>query len=145
MTMDLRDKLIGRISDGIDTTQVGDNSKKSILVRGCDPEMGRRAIELLPPILGNPEMVSVTNDDDLITELQKKKWSVIHFAPGACRYDSTKSPIPGSRTQTKGWGLTEYRALVKKHQGQDIKIVETAYERQIVPLLKKALVSNNKI
>jgi hypothetical protein len=143
--MDIRDRLMALLSDGIDVTQISDNSNKSILIRGCDPEMGRRAIELLTPVLGNPEMVSVTNDDDFITELQKKKWSVIHFAPGACRYDSTKSPIPGSRTQTKGWGLTEYRALVKKHQGQDIKIVETAYERQIVPLLRKALVSNNKI
>ena len=143
--MDTRDRLMGLISDSIDVTQISDNSNKSILIRGCDPEMGRRAIEFLTPVLGNPEMVSVTNDDDFITELQKKKWSVIHFAPGACRYDSTKSPIPGSRTQTKGWGLTEYRALVKKHQGQDIEIVETAYERQIVPLLRKALVSNNKI
>ena len=132
------------ISDGIDVMQISDNSNKSILIRGCDPEMGRRAIELLTPVLGNPEMVSVTNDDDFIKELQKKKWSVIHFAPGACRYDSTKSPIPGSRTQTKGWGLTEYRILVKKHQGQDINIVETADERQIVPLLIKALMDNNK-
>ena len=143
--MDTRDRLMGLISDGIDVTQISDNSNKSILIRGCDPEMGRRAIELLTPVLGYPEMVSVTNDDDFISELQKKKWSVIHFAPGACRYDSTKSPIPGSRTQTKGWGLTEYRALVKKSQGEDIKIVETAYERQIVPLLIKALMSNNKI
>ena len=142
--MDTRDRLMGLISNGIDVTQISDNSNKSILIRGCDPEMGRRAIELLTPVLGNPEMVSVTNDDDFITELQKKKWSVIHFAPGACRCDLTKSAIPGSRTQTKGWGLTEYRTLVKKHQGQDIKIVESAYERQIVPLLKKALMSNNK-
>ena len=134
---------MGLISDGIDVTQISDNSNKSILIRGCDPEMGRHAIELLTPLLGNPEMVSVTNDDDFITELQKKKWSVIHFAPGACRSDSTKSPIPGSRKQTKGWGLTDYKTLVKKHQGQDIKIVETAYERQIVPLLRKALVSKN--
>ena len=137
--MDTRDRLMGLISDGIDVTQIRDNSNKSILIRGCDPEMGRRAIELLTPVLGNPEMVAVTNDDDFITELQKKKWSVIHFAPGACRYDSTQSPIPGSRTQTKGWGLTEYKTLVKEHQGQDIKIVETAYESQIVPLLIKAL------
>ena len=137
--MDTRDKLMGLISDGIDVTQISDNSNKSILIRGCDPEMGRRAIELLTPVLGNPEMVAVTNDDEFITELQKKKWSVIHFAPGACRYDSTQSPIPGSRTQTKGWGLTEYKTLVKKHQGQDIKIVETTYESQIVPLLIKAL------
>jgi len=49
--------LIGRINDGFDTTQIGDNSNKSILSRGCDPEMGRRAIKLLPPVLGNPEMV----------------------------------------------------------------------------------------
>ena len=137
--MDTRDRLMGLISNGIDVTQIRDNSNKSILIRGCDPEMGRRAIELLTPVLGNPEMVSVTNDDDFITELKKKKWSVIHFAPGACRYDSTESPIPGSRTQTKGWRLTEYKTLVKKYQGQDIKIVETAYEREIVPLLKKAL------
>ena len=139
MTMDSRDILIGSINDGIDTTQIGDNSNKSILARGCDPEMGRRAIKLLHPVLGNPEMVSVTNDDDFITELQRKKWSVIHFAPGACRYDATKSPIPGSRSQTKGWGLAEYRNLVRKHQGEDINIVETTDERQIVPLLRKAL------
>lgn len=145
MTMDSRDILIGRINDGLDTTQVGDNSKKSILSRGCDPEMGRRAIKLLPPILGNPEMISVTNDDDFITELQRKKWSIILFAPGACRYDATKSPIPGSRAQTKGWGLVEYQKLVRKHQGEDINIVETTDERQIVPLLRKALGSINEI
>ena len=143
--MGTRDRLIGLISDGIDVTQINDNSNKSILIRGCDPEMGRRAIELLTPALGNPEMVSVTNDDVFITELQKKKWSVIQFAPGACRYDSTKSPIPGSHTQTKGWGLTEYRALVRQYQGEDIKIVETAYERQIIPLLLKALESIDEI
>jgi len=143
--MDSRDILIRHISDGIDNTQVGDNSNKSILARGCDPEMGRRAIKLLPPILGNPEMVSVTNDDDFITELRRKKWSVIHFAPGACRYDAAKSPIPGSSSLTEGWGLEEYRNLVKKYQGDKIKIVETADERQIVPLLRKALGSINEI
>jgi predicted nuclease with RNAse H fold len=145
LTIDSRDILIGRISDGNDTTHTGDNSKKSILARGCDTEMGRRAIELLPPILGNPEMVSVTNDDYFITELQRKKWSVIHFAPGACRYDVTKSPIPGSSSLTEGWGLAEYRNLVRKYQGEDIKIVETTDERQIIPLLRKALESINEI
>ena len=143
-TMDSRDLLIGNIIDGIDTTQIGDNSNKSILSRGCDPEMGRRAIKLLPPVLGNPEMVSVTNDDDFITELQRKKWSVILFAPGACRYDAAKLPIPGSRLQTKGWGLAEYRNLVRKLQGEDINIVETTDERQIVPLLRKALEISNE-
>ena len=95
--MHIRDKLINDIRDGIGSTQLDDNSNKSILARGCDPEMGRRAVELLPPILGKPEMVAVTNDDDFIRELQRKKWSVVHFAPGACRYNASKSPIPGSR------------------------------------------------
>lgn len=139
MKLDRRDILIGRISDGNDSVQVGDNSNKAILVRGCDPEMGRRAIELLPPILGNPEMLSVTNDDAFITELKRKKWTVVHFAPGACRYDAAKSPIPGSSSLTEGWGLVEYRKLVQKYQGEEIKIVETSDERQIIPLLRKAL------
>ena len=143
MKINSRDILIGHISDGIDNTQVGDNSNKSILARGCDPEMGRRAIELLSPILGNPEMLSVTNDDDFIIELKRKKWTVIHFAPGACRYDATKSPIPGNRSLTQDWGLAEYRNLVRKYQGEDIKIVETTYESQIIPLLRKALKSIN--
>ena len=143
MKINSRDILIGHIRDGIDNTQVGDNSNKSILARGCDPEMGRRAIELLSPILGNPEMLSVTNDDDFIIELKRKKWTVIHFAPGACRYDATKSPIPGSRSLTQDWGLAEYRSLVRKYQGEDIKIVETTDESQIIPLLRKALKSIN--
>ena len=143
MKINSRDILIGHIRDGIDNTQVGDNSNKSILARGCDPEMGRRAIELLSPILGNPEMLSVTNDDDFIIELKRKKWTVIHFAPGACRYDATKSPIPGNRSLTQDWGLAEYRNLVRKYQGEDIKIVETTNESQIIPLLRKALKSIN--
>jgi hypothetical protein len=143
MKINSRDILIGHISDGIDNTQVGDNSNKSILARGCDPEMGRRAIELLSPILGNPEMLSVTNDDNFIIELKRKKWTVIHFAPGACRYDATKSPIPGNRSLTQDWGLAEYRNLVRKYQGEDIKIVETTDESQIIPLLRKALKSIN--
>ena len=143
MKINSRDILIGHIRDGIDNTQVGDNSNKSILARGCDPEMGRRAIELLSPILGNPEMLSVTNDDDFIIALKRKKWTVIHFAPGACRYDATKSPIPGNRSLTQDWGLAEYRNLVRKYQGEDIKIIETTDESQIIPLLRKALKSIN--
>ena len=140
--MDLREKFINDISDGIGLTLIGDNSNKSILARGCDPEMGRRAVELLPPILGNPEMVAVTNDDDFIKELQRKQWSIVHFAPGACRYNASKSPIPGSRELTNGWGFEQYRELVRKYQGVDIKIIETTIESQIVPLLRKALADN---
>ncbi|MBT4776422.1 MAG: hypothetical protein HOL28_01935 [Crocinitomicaceae bacterium] len=137
--MDLREKLISQISEGIDKKQSNDNSNKSILARGCDPRMAQRAIELIPPLIGNPEMVAVTNDDDFIKELQRKKWSIIQFAPGACRYDASKLPIPGSRMITNGWGLEKYRELVRKYQGEEIKIIETTDERQIVNLLRKAL------
>lgn len=137
--MDSREKLINQIRGSHDTRQVSDNSDKSILARGCDPEMGERAMEIIPPMLGNPEMVAVTNDDDFIKELRRKKWSVIHFAPGACRYDASKLPIPGSRQFTNGWGLEQYRELVRKYQGEDVKIIETTDERQIVDLLRKAL------
>jgi hypothetical protein len=137
--MDLRDELINHIREGKDKSPVCDNSDKSILARGCDPVMGKRAIELIPPMLGNPEMVSVINDDDFIKELKRKKWSVIHIAPGACRYDASKLPIPGSNNTTNGWELEQYRELIRKHQGEDIKIIETTDERQIVGLLRKAL------
>ena len=52
--MDSRDLLIGNINDGIDTTQIGDNSNKSILSRGCDPEMGRRAIKFITTGIREP-------------------------------------------------------------------------------------------
>lgn len=137
--MDSRDKLMDRILITNDTTQVGDHSGKSILARGCDPEMGRRSIKVLPPLLGNPEMVSVSNDHDFIEQLKSKKWSVVFFAPGACRYNEAKLPIPGNIEFTRGWGLEEYRALVYKYQGKDVKIVETMDEQQIIPLLRNAL------
>ena len=140
--MDSRDKLINQIKEVEDDSPVSDSSNKSILARGCDPVMGKRAIELIPPMLGNPEMVAVTNDDDFIRELQRKKWSVVHFAPGACRYNASKSPIPGSSEHTNGWGFEQYRELVRKYQGEDIKIIETTDESQIVPLLRKALAEN---
>ena len=137
--MDSREKLISQVSEGIVKKQSNDNSNKSVLARGCDPIMAQRAIELIPPLIGNPEMVAVTNDDDFIKELQRKKWSIIQFAPGACRYDASKLPIPGSRMITNGWGLEKYRELVRKYQGEEIKIIETTDERQIVNLLRKAL------
>ena len=137
--MDSRDQLMNRILTTNDTTQVGDHTGKSILARGCDPEMGRRSLKVLPPLLGNPEMVSVSNDHDFIEQLKSKKWSVVFFAPGACRYNEAQLPIPGNIESTKGWGLEEYRALVYKYQGEDVKIVETMDEQQIIPFLKSAL------
>ena len=137
--MNLRNQLTGKIIAGGDQTPVNDHSSKCILSRGCDPEMGRRAMEFLPPLLGNPQMKSVTNDDDFIMELQRKEWTVVLFAPGACRYDAIQAAIPGSRKLTQGWGLEDYRKLVRKHQGEKIQIVETTDEGEIVPRLLKAL------
>lgn len=137
--MDSRDKLMDRILTTNDTTQVSDNSGKSILARGCDPEMGKRSAKVLPSLLGNPEMVSVYNDKDFIEQLKSKKWTVVFFAPGACRYNEAHLPIPGNIEFTKGWGLEEYRALVYQYQDKGVKIVETMDEQLIIPFLKNAL------
>ena len=142
--MNLRDALTNSISNGYDNSKADDNSGKSILTRGCDPIMGKRAIDLLQPLLGNPEMVAVTDDTDFIEKLKSKKWSVVFFAPGACRYDVAKKAIPGGNTSTEGWGLKEYRKLVNKYQGDDIKIVETPDERITFTLLKEALKKSNR-
>lgn len=137
--MDTRDILMQQIANGYDTVGATNNESKSILARGCDPEMGKRSSEVLPKLLGNPEMVSVYNDKDFINQLKSRKWSVIFFAPGACRYDANNMNIPGSGGETEGWGLKDYREMVIMLQGKDIQIVETLDESQIVNLLRNAL------
>lgn len=139
--MDSRDILMQRITNGYDTIGVENNESKSILARGCDPEMGKRSVEVLPDFLGNPEMVSVYNDVDFIEKLKSRKWTVIFFAPGACRYDANNMNIPGSGGLTEGWGIDEYKELVKKYQGDDIQIVETIDEDQIINLLRSSLLN----
>ena len=134
-----RDRMMGEIVEGIVEDELIDFSGKSILARGCDPHMAIRASEMLPPHLGNPEFVSCTDDDDFLAKLQERKWSVIFFAPGACRYSAAGIPIPGARSHTNGWSLEQYRRLVRKHQGEDIHIVETTEEREIIPRLRSAL------
>jgi len=120
-------------------TKTLDNSKKSILVRGCDPEMAKQGSIILPPLVGNPECIGTTSDNDFIEKLKSRKWSVIFFAPGACRLNAAQMPIPGSNSQTDGWTLQQYGELVKKLQGEDIQIVETQLESDSVGLIKKAL------
>jgi hypothetical protein len=131
--------MMGEISEGRSKKTGGDNSAKSILARGCDPQMAIRASKVLPQQLGNPELVSCTDDDDFIAKLQERRWSVVFFAPGACRYSAANMQIPGARHHTKGWSLAEYRTLVRTHQGEDIPIVETTEEREIIPRLRQAL------
>ena len=116
-----------------------DNSRKSILARGCDPFASLEASKVIPPLIGNPEYVPTTTDSDFIEKLKSRDWSVIFFAPGACRFSAAKQPIPGGNSQTQGWTLEQYRELVRKHQGDTIQIVETQEERKTVRLLKSAL------
>lgn len=102
-----------------------DNSKKSILARGCDPVASLEASRAIPPLIGNPEYVPTTNDEDFIEKLQSRDWSVVFFAPGACRFSLANQSIPGSSSRTQGWTLEHYRELVRKHQGDRTEIVET--------------------
>ena len=112
---------------------------KSILARGCDPVMAARSVEILPPMLGGVKMFTCTDDVEFIRLLKERKYTAIFFAPGACRFDAAKQPIPGGNEFTAGWGLEQYRALVKQHQSDDAQIIETQQEAQIVPLLLQAL------
>ena len=116
-----------------------DNSRKSILARGCDPVASLEASRAIPPLIGNPEYVPTSTDEEFIEKLQSRKWSVVFFAPGACRFSAAHQPIPGGNPLTQGWTLEQYRELVQKHQGDDIQIVETPQESQTVESLKVAL------
>ncbi len=116
-----------------------DNSNKNILARGCDPITSLQFSKIAPSLLGNATYMPTTNDTDFIEKLKSQKWSVIFFAPGACRFNAVDKPIPGGNYNTKGWTLSQYKELVYKLQGDEIKIVETLNEEKTVSLLKKAL------
>ena len=145
-TQSPQDRMMAEVVQGAGDGNPMDFSTKTILARGCDPQMARRASEVMPALLGGVEFVSCTNDDDFVEKLRERAWSVVFFAPGACRYNAAHMPIPGGRAHTKGWGLEEYRALVRQYQGDLISIVETTDEREIVPRLRQALLqSTDKI
>jgi hypothetical protein len=134
-----RNGMLNSIKNGATVVNLLDNSKKSILSRGCDPVMAARSLEFMPKMLGNVQMFTSTNDNDFIKLLQERKYTIVFFAPGACRYDASKMPIPGENSVTKGWDLSQYRELVKQHQGDDVVIVETVEESQTISLLSDAL------
>ncbi len=118
-----------------------DNSMKSILARGCDPVMSLQAAKDIPPLIGHPEYMPTTNDVDFVDQLKSRKWSVVFFAPGACRFSAAAQTIPGGSMDTKGWSLSQYRELVYELQGPNVKIVETPYEHETLDLLQEALQS----
>jgi len=116
-----------------------DNSKKSILARGCDPVLSLQFSKIAPQLLGNAIYIPTTNDVDFVEKLKSRKWSVIYFAPGACRYSAAKQQIPGGNSDTQGWTLKQYKELILQFQGKEIQIVESLYEQGVVEVLKKAL------
>ena len=116
-----------------------DNSKKSILARGCDPNASAWAAQAFPPMMGNPEYVPTTDDVDFVEKLKARPWSVIYFAPGACRFSAAKRAIPGSNANTKSWTLEEYRELVWELQGSSVQIVESLDENESLARLISAL------
>ena len=115
------------------------HSSKSILTRGCDPAMAAKASLMLPPLLGGVEVVACTCDEDFVRLLMERQYTAVFFAPGACRFSAASQPIPGGSVTTRGWALEQYRTLVRQYQGEDVAIVETLQEAQIVPLLALAL------
>lgn len=82
--------------------QTLNHSNKSILARGGDPQLSAYASKMIPPKIGNPTYIPTTNDVDFIEQLKAKKWSVVYFAPSACRYSAAKHQIPGGNSETTG-------------------------------------------
>ena len=119
----------------------GDARGKVVLGRGCDPVMAERAQSFLPPMIGGATVVGTTDDESFFREMRERKGAitVVHIAPGACRWDAARRPIPGGNAETKGWGLQEYRVKIRELLGEDMKIVETTEESEIVGLLRAAL------
>lgn len=136
-----RERMLGEIaSNGVAKGGGTAGASKTVLIRGCDPVMAQRAGQMLPPMLDGANVVGCTSDDELFKHLSSgNKFDAVFFAPGACRYNAARAPIPGGNSKTKGWTLEEYRAAVREHLGADVPIVETTEEREIVPLLRKAL------
>ena len=127
--------------ENVEQLKITDNSKKSILARGCDPVMSLSASKAIPPLIGSPEYVATTSDAEFIEKLKSRRWSVVFFAPGACRYDAANKPIPGGNSMRQNWTLNQYHELVRELQGDLVQIVRTQDERETIGLLKDALAS----
>ncbi|MBL4708236.1 MAG: hypothetical protein JKY48_07345 [Flavobacteriales bacterium] len=118
---------------------VSDHSRKRILARGCDPVASLEFSKIVPSLTGNAKYTLTFNDADFIEQLKSRKWSIVFFAPGACRFSAAKQSIPGGNSETTGWTLEQYRELVYQLQGDKVQIVEVMDEAETVMLLNKAL------
>lgn len=126
------------IMNNISTTHT-DHSNKSILARGCDPALSAMAAKEIPKHIGNPSYTPTTDDETFFKLLQTHTYSIVYFAPGACRFSAANMQIPGSNGHTKTWTLEEYKARVYQYQGPDVIIIETPYESESIELLNRAL------
>lgn len=100
--------------------------------------MAAKSVTFLPPMLGDCTIVATSNDDDWFRELRARKYDVVFFAPGACRWSAVKRPIPGGNQATRGWSIDQYHAAVREVD-LDVPIVGSTEEIKIIPLLRKAL------
>jgi hypothetical protein len=130
---------IGFTQINTDTMKISDNSNKTILARGCDPYLSAMAAREIPKLLGNPSYIPTTTDEEFFALLKTKKWSMIYFAPGACRFSAAKRRIPGSNEVTKTWTLAEYKELIYKYQGDDVTIAESTSEQEAIGVLQRAI------
>lgn len=135
-----RGKMWSEVVQGSQSSEcaAGSAKEKIMLIRGCDPVMAAKSVSFLPPMLGGCTIVATTNDDDWFRELKARKYDVVLFAPGACRWDQAKKPIPGGNSTSSGWSLTEYHAAVREVD-PSVPIVGSTEESEMIPLLRKAL------
>ena len=116
-----------------------DHSQKTILARACDPTASINFAKVVSSLIGNATYVPTTDDIDFVEKLKSRKWSIVFFAPGACRFSAARKQIPGGNINTQGWTLEQYKELVRQLQGDNVQIVETLDERETVDLLNEAL------
>lgn len=116
-----------------------DHSLKRILARGCDPTMTQEFGKMVPALIGNPEYVGTSTDEEFLHKIKTEQWSVVFFAPGACRFSQAQMHIPGGNSETQGWSIEQYKELIIEFQGKDIQFAETPYEQETIQVLKDAL------
>ena len=117
-----------------------------MLGRGCDPAMAAHSATFLPPLLSGATVLAFSDDEAFFAQLERIQRgeapapAVVFFAPGACRWDAARRPIPGGIPGlSHGWGLEQYHARVRQALGEGAVIVGTTREAEVVPLLRRAL------
>jgi hypothetical protein len=101
--------------------------------------MAVQSLKMQPQLLGGANLLVATDDDAFLRLLRERRVDVVFFAPRARRWDAARRPIPGGTRETQGWGLDRYRAAVRELQGEACVVVGSAEEREVVPMLRKAL------